>query len=49
VDANTASTAAVVLGDEAPDWLLRQGLPARLVGTDGSIVRLAGWPERAAA
>ncbi|MGZ4150488.1 MAG: FAD:protein FMN transferase, partial [Actinomycetota bacterium] len=49
VDANTASTAAVVLGDEAPDWLGRQGLPARLVGADGSIVRIAGWPERAAA
>ncbi len=49
VDANTASTAAVVLGDEAPDWLGHQGLPARLVRPDGSIVRVAGWPERAAA
>jgi thiamine biosynthesis lipoprotein len=49
VDANTASTAAIVFGDEAPDWLARQGLPARLVGADGSIVRVAGWPERAAA
>jgi thiamine biosynthesis lipoprotein len=49
VDANTASTAAIVLGDEAADWLARQGLPARLVGADGSIVRVAGWPERAAA
>ena len=49
VDANTASTAGVVLGDEAPAWLERQGMPARLVGRDGSIVRIAGWPERAAA
>lgn len=49
VDANTASTAAVVLGDEAPDWLERQGLPARLLATDGSIARVAGWPERTAA
>jgi len=47
VDANTASTAAVVLGEEAPDWLARRGLPARLVGVDGSIVRVAGWPEMA--
>jgi thiamine biosynthesis lipoprotein len=49
VDANTASTGAVVLGDEAPDWLGRLRLPARLVRADGSIVRIAGWPERVAA
>jgi FAD:protein FMN transferase len=49
VDANTASTAAVVLGQEAPDWLGAQRLPARLVRADGSIVRIAGWPERVAA
>ncbi len=49
VDANTASTAAVVLGEDAPGWLGRQGLPARLVSVDGTIVRVAGWPERAAA
>ena len=49
VDANTASTAAVVLGEEAPDWLAARGLPARLVSPDGSIVRVAGWPEMASA
>jgi FAD:protein FMN transferase len=49
VDANTASTAAVVLGEEALDWLGRRGLPARLVGVDGRIVRVSGWPERATA
>jgi FAD:protein FMN transferase len=49
VDANTASTAAVLLGDVAPDWLGRRGLPARLVAAHGSIVRVAGWPERVAA
>jgi thiamine biosynthesis lipoprotein len=49
VDANTASTAAIVLGDEAPAWLMRNGLPARLVRRDGAIERVGGWPERAAA
>ncbi|MGF1432405.1 FAD:protein FMN transferase [Kitasatospora sp. LaBMicrA B282] len=44
VDANTASTAAVVLGAAAPDWLRARALPARLVGVDGTELRLAGWP-----
>jgi thiamine biosynthesis lipoprotein len=45
VDANTASTAAVVRGGSAPLWLAATGLPARLVRRDGSILRVAGWPE----
>lgn len=49
VSANTATTAAVVFGEEAPAWLASLGLPARLVRPDGRIVRVAGWPERAAA
>jgi FAD:protein FMN transferase len=44
-DANTASTAAVVLGDRAPSWLARLGLPARLVASDGRVTCVAGWPE----
>ena len=44
VDANTASTAAVVLGREAPGWLERHGLPARLVAADGSVTVVGGWP-----
>jgi len=44
VTANTASTAAIVLGDSAPKWLAARGLPARLVAQDGSVVRVAGWP-----
>ncbi|MGC0336049.1 FAD:protein FMN transferase [Streptomyces sp. SLBN-8D4] len=44
VDANTASTAAVVLGERAVDWLRSTGLPARLVGVEGTVVRLGGWP-----
>jgi len=44
VAANAASTAAIVKGDDALDWLDRQGRPARLVATDGFVVRAGGWP-----
>jgi thiamine biosynthesis lipoprotein len=45
--ANGASTAAIVMGEDAPRWLEAAGLPARLVATDGTVVRVAGWPEPA--
>ncbi|MGE5288145.1 MAG: FAD:protein FMN transferase [Micromonosporaceae bacterium] len=45
VDANTASTAAIIRAQAAPAWLADMRLPARLVGTDGSVVTVAGWPE----
>jgi len=45
VDANTASTAAVILGRGAPDWLAGHGLPARLVAPDGFVTAVAGWPQ----
>jgi thiamine biosynthesis lipoprotein len=45
VDANVASTAAIVLGAEAPDWLAQRALPSRLVAQDGSELALAGWPQ----
>jgi thiamine biosynthesis lipoprotein len=48
VDANVASTAAVVLGDAAPAWLAERRLPSRLVARDGGAVCVAGWPEDAA-
>jgi thiamine biosynthesis lipoprotein len=44
VDANTASTAAVVLGAAAPAWLAERRLPARLVADDGTVCPVAGWP-----
>jgi thiamine biosynthesis lipoprotein len=44
VTANTATTAAIVLGDRAEAWLEQTGLPVRLVGIDGHIVRLGSWP-----
>jgi thiamine biosynthesis lipoprotein len=45
VAANTATTAAIVLGHKAQAWLERSGLPARLVGVDGDIVRVGAWPS----
>jgi thiamine biosynthesis lipoprotein len=47
VDANTASTAAMVRGGEAADWLESTGLPARLVAFDGIVIHLNGWPRTA--
>ena len=47
VDANTAATAAIVLGEAAIAWLETTGLAARLVATDGSITRIGTWPEPA--
>jgi len=43
-DANAAATAAIVAGWPAVSWLIREGLPARLVGHDGGIRCLGGWP-----
>ena len=45
VDANIASTAAIIRGQTAPAWLESLGLPARLVFPEGSVVRVGGWPE----
>jgi thiamine biosynthesis lipoprotein len=47
VDANVASTAALLLGRRAPSWLAERRLPARLVADDGATLCLAGWPEDA--
>ncbi|HEX3221227.1 MAG TPA: FAD:protein FMN transferase [Nocardioides sp.] len=44
VGANTASTAAIVLGHEAPAWLERHGVSARLVTPDGGVRRAGDWP-----
>jgi thiamine biosynthesis lipoprotein len=45
VEANTASTAAVVLGDEAVAYLNEAGLAARLVGRFGQVWTTLGWPS----
>jgi thiamine biosynthesis lipoprotein len=50
VDANIASTAAIVLGGDALDWLAERHLPARLVDHGGDAWTVGHWPrERAAA
>jgi FAD:protein FMN transferase len=45
VRANAAATATIVRGVTGLDWLAATGLPARLVGTDGHVARINGWPE----
>jgi thiamine biosynthesis lipoprotein len=45
VDANIASTAAVVRGPRAPGWLDAIGLPSRLVSVSGEVLHVAGWPS----
>jgi FAD:protein FMN transferase len=44
LDANIASTASIVRGEAAIDWLGELALPSRLVAGDGSVRHVAGWP-----
>jgi thiamine biosynthesis lipoprotein len=43
VDANTASTAAILRGERAVGWLEALRLPGRLVHQDGTTVTTGGW------
>jgi thiamine biosynthesis lipoprotein len=45
LDANIASTAAIIRGEQAPEWLESLRLPARLVRAEGGVVHVAGWPS----
>jgi thiamine biosynthesis lipoprotein ApbE len=45
LEANVASTAAIVRGQPAIEWLTRRGLAARLVDLDGDVTALPGWPR----
>lgn len=45
VGANTASTAAIVLGSPAAGWLEARGVSARLVDQQGAVVRTGAWPR----
>jgi thiamine biosynthesis lipoprotein len=47
VDANAASTAAMVKGRDAVSWLTSRSLPSRLVASDGLVTCIAGWPDDA--
>jgi thiamine biosynthesis lipoprotein len=44
LDANIASTAAIVRGARAARWLDSAALPSRLVRADGGVRHVAGWP-----
>lgn len=43
--AGTAATTAIIRGADAPGWLARLGLPARLVAHDGAVTVTPGWPR----
>ena len=45
LDANIASTAAIIRGERAVAWLDGTGLPSRLVRADGTVLHVAGWPS----
>ncbi len=45
LDANIASTAAMVRGHAAKAWLEQLGLPARLVTHEATACHVAGWPD----
>ncbi|HET8988467.1 MAG TPA: FAD:protein FMN transferase [Humibacillus sp.] len=45
LEPNAASTAAIILGEDAAEWLVSQSIPARLDAVDGSVVLTPGWPE----
>jgi FAD:protein FMN transferase len=49
VEANTASTASIVLGHAAPHWLAERGFSARLVDQQHRVVRVRDWPREVAA
>ncbi len=44
LEANTASTASIVLGEDAPAWLNRNLVAARLERPDGTVVLTSDWP-----
>ena len=44
-EANTASTAAVILGHEAAAWLSDRGYTARLLDQRHRVVRVGDWPR----
>lgn len=46
--ANALSTAAVILAEEAPEWLERRGVDALLAGPDGTVL-VGDWPREVTA
>lgn len=48
-EANTLSTATIVMGEAGLDWLRGRGVPARLVDARGHVHHLGAWPKEMAA
>lgn len=46
IAANTATTAAIVLGDDAVGWLSGHSVDARLVDREGRVVTTGEWPAQ---
>ncbi len=46
LEANTFATAAVVLGSDAPRWLMQHRIAARLVRADGAVETVGSWPQQ---
>ncbi len=46
IDANIASTAALIFGDKAQAWLEEFGLSARLVDNFGKVTYVGDWPRQ---
>jgi FAD:protein FMN transferase len=46
LEANAASTAALIMGERAQAWLGAFGLPSRLVRADGGVSYTGGWAGR---
>lgn len=44
LEANTAATAAIVLGEDAPAWLRRHRVAAQLSRPGGAVTFTPGWP-----
>ena len=45
---NVASTAAIVFGERAQDWLTQRDVDARLVHRDGHVATTGRWPTAVA-
>jgi thiamine biosynthesis lipoprotein len=45
LEANIASTAAIIRGGRAVEWLEGLALPSRLVSAQGQVRHLSGWPR----
>lgn len=43
--ANTVSTAAIIRGWRALDWIRALGIPARLVDSERNVHTICGWPS----